>query len=247
MTQKSNEKYYQKNEKYSNFLDNQDSQDFRKYIDHVLNLSKKNSHFLDVGCGTGVALNLLEQKIKCSGVEISDTSIAKCLKKNLDCKKYDGKTLPFKNESFDIVGSFNVLEHTDKPLEFLTEQKRVLKKRGYLIVVCPNFLAVTNSYHYHTTGVKQKLSNLQETIRKLASSKIEIKKMETTDRENFQPDDDACNITNPIDIIRWAKNNNLELKDWSSRSTYTTGLANILDKPVLKMFAGSNFLIFEKT
>ncbi len=108
---------------------------------------------MDVGCGTGLVLKMLKDRgVEAVGIEVSKTSVNKCKKKQLNCFYYDGRRVPFKDKCFDVVGSFNVLEHTDNAIEFLNEQYRVLKIDGYLIVVCPNFLSVTNGYHWHTSG-----------------------------------------------------------------------------------------------
>lgn len=246
MEKKFSEKYYKENSKYSNFLDHQDKGDFKKYVEKIASLSNKKSKFLDVGCGTGIALELLKNKIIGYGVEVSNTSIKKCKEKNLNCEFYNGKKLPFGNQEFDIVGSFNVLEHTDDPPSFLNEQNRVLKQSGYLIIVCPNFLSITNNYHQHTKGLTQKLSNIKSIFKKAVGQGFEFEKMATTDREEFRPDDDACNVTNPVDIIRWAKQNKFKMIYWSGRATRSPGIIKYLDRFPFKSLLGSSFLIFKK-
>ncbi len=50
---------------------------------------------------------------------------------------YDGKRLPFDDESFDTVLNVQVLEHTSRPQELLEEMARVLKQDGTLILNAP--------------------------------------------------------------------------------------------------------------
>ncbi len=50
-----------------------------------------------------------------------------------------GEELPFKSNYFDLVTSFQVLEHTRIPKKVLSEAVRVLKPGGYLYFVIPNY------------------------------------------------------------------------------------------------------------
>lgn len=50
---------------------------------------------------------------------------------------YDGRTLPFDDDSFDTVLNVQVLEHTPQPLALMKEMARVLKPNGKLILSAP--------------------------------------------------------------------------------------------------------------
>jgi ubiquinone/menaquinone biosynthesis C-methylase UbiE len=58
-----------------------------------------------------------------------------------------GESLPFPDESFDIVYSANVLEHTADPKRVLTEAMRVLKPGGLLHMEMPNFLSYFEGHY----------------------------------------------------------------------------------------------------
>jgi SAM-dependent methyltransferase len=57
---------------------------------------------------------------------------------DLDFPGYDGKTLPFPNESQDAVFASHVLEHIDDWAGTLAEWYRVLKIGGYMVIAVPH-------------------------------------------------------------------------------------------------------------
>jgi SAM-dependent methyltransferase len=50
---------------------------------------------------------------------------------------YDGKTIPFPNESFDSIFSSEVFEHIFNLPEIIKELNRVLKTGGNILITCP--------------------------------------------------------------------------------------------------------------
>jgi SAM-dependent methyltransferase len=58
-----------------------------------------------------------------------------------------GESLPFPDESFDIVYSANVLEHTENPEQVLREAVRVLRPGGALYIEIPNFLSYFEGHY----------------------------------------------------------------------------------------------------
>lgn len=242
------EQYYYQNQDYTAYLNEQPESDFFKYVRLITTLTNKHSQILDLGSGTGIALQLLKKNKRTAvGVDISKTSIEHAQQLGLEARSYDGKHVPYPDEYFDVVGSYNVLEHTDNPVSFLDESLRLVKPSGYVIVVCPNFLSITNNYHHHTKGFRRKVANILQLIKKASSSRVVFEKMPTLHRHPIQPDDDACNVTNPIDIRRWAKSRGLQLVYWSCQSVERDGIFfTLIDKTPLRLIFGSSALVFKK-
>ena len=53
---------------------------------------------------------------------------------------YDGKFLPFCDNSFDVVTMFDVIEHIARPHNYLREVGRILRPDGLLIFQTPNII-----------------------------------------------------------------------------------------------------------
>ncbi len=67
------------------------------------------------------------------------------------------RTLPFRNDSFDIVGAYDVLEHVDDLVRVVEEVHRVLRPGGVLQVTTPHFSsanAYTDPTHRRALGLR---------------------------------------------------------------------------------------------
>lgn len=95
---------------------------------------------LDAGCGTGFTLKCLNRYGTAFGVDISDIALGYCRQRGLDrILKASVSSLPFSDNSFDLVVSTEVLYHkwVRDDNRAIKEIYRVLKKGGILIVTSP--------------------------------------------------------------------------------------------------------------
>jgi 2-polyprenyl-3-methyl-5-hydroxy-6-metoxy-1,4-benzoquinol methylase len=115
----------------------------------------KGKKILDVACGVGYGSSLLIDKeaFSVTGIDISEKAINYARKnfkrKNVKFVTGNAEKLPFGNEVFDVVVSFETIEHLRQPNMFLKEAKRVLKNDGLFIISTPNkgkYCSV-NSFH----------------------------------------------------------------------------------------------------
>lgn len=114
---------------------------FRKYL-NLLGM-KSGEKVLDVGCGTGTFLARVAKTygVDCTGIDVSKESIAKAKQWLVPCLHFqvaDAVKLPFEDESFDYVLSFDVLEHIEDQNKALSEMARVLKRGGWLLIYTIN-------------------------------------------------------------------------------------------------------------
>lgn len=105
----------------------------------------KNSNFkiLEVGCGPGYFLRCVEKwfpKSEIYGIDIDKSLLefAATHAKRTKLITHDGQSLPFPDNTFDIVCSLQVVEHLERPESFFAEANRVLKANGFLIITTPN-------------------------------------------------------------------------------------------------------------
>lgn len=94
---------------------------------------------LDLGCGTGRMMVVLRDFGQVSGADISDEAITFCQKQGFqNLKKIDAeKSLPFPNETFDLITAFDLLEHLKNDQKILLEINRLLRPQGLLLVTVP--------------------------------------------------------------------------------------------------------------
>lgn len=93
---------------------------------------------LDAGCGTGAELNHLRKYGQLIGVDISNQALAFCRKRRQKNHILNASIsqLPFKDNSFDLVTSFDVIYHlwVQDDVSCLKELHRVLKHNGILLI-----------------------------------------------------------------------------------------------------------------
>jgi len=124
-------------------------EDYLIYLHHIFtyefaeNKIPKKSFVLEVGCGEGYGTSMLSKKAKkIIGIDV-DKKIIEHASKKYGTEKcrfevYDGKKIPYKNNVFDAVVSFQVIEHVKDDKNYVSEIWRVLRKNGIFLITTPN-------------------------------------------------------------------------------------------------------------
>ncbi|MDP3975502.1 MAG: glycosyltransferase [bacterium] len=135
----------------------------------------KDKIVLDIACGTGYGTQTLEQEgaSKVVGIDIDKETIDYAHQyfplKNGEYIAADAQSIPFKENEFDVVVSFETLEHIPDYQLFLKEARRVLKPNGILILSTPNneVYPKGNPFHikeFNKTELRRELLNYFSTV-----------------------------------------------------------------------------------
>jgi methionine biosynthesis protein MetW len=116
--------------------------------DLVLDEIPEQAKVLDLGCGDGSLLVMLQdkKKVKGFGVEISEEGVSLCVEKGLYCYQadIDDGLSDYKDNSFDYVILNQTIQNTKRPDYVINEVLRIGKKA---IISFPNFAYIsTRSY-----------------------------------------------------------------------------------------------------
>lgn len=133
-----NRDYYK--DKYEGLGEGVEVAEYRARL--LLSKVKKLGRVLDVGCGYGDFLRVLQNGgVRVYGVDVSSHAI-KRIKSKVNGKFYilniANKKLPFKDNYYDGVAILDVLEHIKSSELILREALRVLKPGGLIFVTTPN-------------------------------------------------------------------------------------------------------------
>ena len=113
---------------------------FLEQIVQKIRNSQSAIRILDVGCGTGGNLEMLAKFGAAEGVDVSDDALEFCKRKGLKAHKGLAESLPFDDESFDVVTALDVVEHLDDDVAGLNEMYRVLRRGGKTLIFVPAFM-----------------------------------------------------------------------------------------------------------
>lgn len=140
----------QKNTHKNNLDYNKKYFEDRNYLDlrmaeaiKILMREYKFKTVLDVGCGTGLLVKFLNKNnFEATGCDNEKEALKAAYQIN-KVKVVQGSAtkLPFKKNYFDLVASISLIEHlTPQDVEtFIKQARLVLKPRGYIFIVTPNF------------------------------------------------------------------------------------------------------------
>lgn len=106
----------------------------------IARLVPEGSRVLDLGCGDGALLDLLQRERGCTGygVEIADGNVLQCIRRGVDVIQLnlDEGLAMFDDASFDVVLQIDTLQHLRNAEVMLQETARV----GRIgVVAFPNF------------------------------------------------------------------------------------------------------------
>jgi ubiquinone/menaquinone biosynthesis C-methylase UbiE len=136
-------------QKYSNVLE----EHLQRYIlacEYV-----KDKKVLDAACGSGYGTKMLKDAgaASCYGLDISEESVKNAQKiygaENIGYFTGDVNALPYENATFDIVVSFETIEHILDGKKWIKESSRILKEDGIFIVSTPNRIMMNPGAYFH--------------------------------------------------------------------------------------------------
>jgi len=134
----------------SRYLANISSSTYKVSQSFLLELLKPNDKavVLDIGCSDGLFTKQVASKIQCSqmnGIEISRKHADRAHQNGVDVIMADiDRGFPFKDASFDIVVSNQVLEHVCSTDNFMKECFRILRNGGLCVLSTPNLASPHN-------------------------------------------------------------------------------------------------------
>jgi SAM-dependent methyltransferase len=96
------------------------------------------THHLDVGCGSGMAAELSAARgARVAGLDAAESmlDIARERTPSGDFRQGDLESLPFADESFDLVTGFNAFQFAGDPAQALREAGRVTRPGGLVVIM----------------------------------------------------------------------------------------------------------------
>ena len=188
-------KHFDETAKYYN--ESSDGKFVKCMYDEILNrvLSVPNNNILDLGCGNGNILKLLEEKTTSNlyGLDLSDNMISeakKRLSKNVILTVGDSENLPYEDNKFDVIICNASFHHYPHPDIVLKEIHRVLKTNGVFILGDPaipfNLLRhVFNYFLKYSNSGDYKIYNQKEITLLLNNNNFQIDKFKMINHRTF--------------------------------------------------------------
>lgn len=134
-------------------------------------------NILDIGCGTGVMLNALEDLGKVHGMDMSDDAIS--FAREIFSGSVEKGSLPadvpYEKGFFDLITALDVIEHVDRDLDSLVTIRSLLAPGGKVVITVPAYRFLWSAFddlnehkrRYTRTELERKLKEAGFEIEKL--------------------------------------------------------------------------------
>jgi SAM-dependent methyltransferase len=143
--------------------------------------SRPSGFAIDIGCGGGYTAKLLESRWRSVAADLSQEALQFSRRRGVSllCQvDMTSFSLPFKNNSFDLVLALDVIEHVEDDVRALAECRRILKDNGLLIVTVPAFMwlwspwdeALGHRRRYTTSSLADSIHRAGLAVKKLSYS-----------------------------------------------------------------------------
>lgn len=101
---------------------------------------RKLGKILDVGCGIGYFLEVAKKRgWEVYGTEYTDQAVSICRDKGISMEQGILDPSNYDLDSFDVITSFEVIEHINNPLEELANFYSLVRPGGLVYITTPNF------------------------------------------------------------------------------------------------------------
>lgn len=137
----------------------------------------QSSTILDIGCGSGLMLNALEEIGNTSGMDMSDDAIqfSQEIFKGVIKKGYLPNNVPYPENQFDLITALDVIEHIDDDVQSLKTIKSLLSPNGTAIITVPAYMFLWS--HFDELNEHKRRYTLTELKKKLEQAGFKIEKI----------------------------------------------------------------------
>ena len=108
---------------------------------------RNTNKLLDVGCGRGQFLEQAKKRgWEVYGTEYSEKALEICQQKGITMQAGQLKAALYTEKDFDVITSFEVMEHINNPHKDLKEINHLLRRGGLFYCTTPNFNSLLRYY-----------------------------------------------------------------------------------------------------
>ncbi|MEO6883794.1 MAG: class I SAM-dependent methyltransferase [Bacteroidia bacterium] len=105
---------------------------------------RKTNKILDIGCGDGYFLEVAKKRgWQTFGTEFTDEAMETCVKKGITIHQGILNSANYSKDNFDVITSFEVIEHINNPQSELENIREILRLGGLFYFTTPNFNSIS--------------------------------------------------------------------------------------------------------